>query len=132
MLLKFGSASSQYWTEDQEYLFDLNQGWQERQLDQELNYAQALYVAFQTDYRTAGPNWVNNTSGYEDVTIYIHDDCGYGDCQGVCFFHEGDPWESNEDRIDLFVRCVARATDSTPEYVETALRQNGFDFARDY
>jgi hypothetical protein len=113
-------------------LFELDEGWQERQLDRELNYAQALYVAFQADYLTAGPNWVNNTCGEYDVTIYIHEDCGYGDCQGVSFSHEGDPWESNEDRIDLFARCVAAATGSTLEYVQTALREDGFDFSRDY
>jgi hypothetical protein len=27
---------------------------------------------------------------------------------------------------------VAKATNSTPEYVEAALRENGFDFERDY
>jgi hypothetical protein len=131
MLLKWGSVSSQYWTEGQRDLFDLNQGWQERQLDQEVNYAQALFIAFQADYLTAGPNWVNNTCGEYDVTIFIHEDCGYG-CQGVSFFHEGDPWESNEDRIDLFIRCVARATDSTIEYVNAALREHDFDFAKNY
>jgi hypothetical protein len=129
MLLKWGSVSSQYWLEGQKDLFELDEGWQERQLDRELNYAQALYVAFQADYLTAGPNWVNNTCGEYDVTIYIHADCEYGDCQGVSFFHKG---ESEEDRLDLFIRCVAAATGSTLEYVQTALREDGFDFSRDY
>ena len=133
MLIKWGSVSSQYWTEGQKDLFDRDENWQERRIEHELNYAQALWTAFQNDYLTAGPNWVNDICGDYDVTIYIHPDCGYGDCEGVCFYHEaedGDPYEA--DREGLFLRCVAKATQTTPEYVKSALRENGFDFRRNY